>query len=316
MEEGRKLRILFWGTPDFGIPSLEAMRNAGHELVSVVTGPDRPAGRGRLVTESPVKKWALDAGIPVLQPIRPEGKAFVDAIRLLTPDISVVAAYGQILGEVVLNLPELGSLNVHASLLPKLRGAAPINWAIIRGDEQSGVTIMRMVRELDAGPIVAQERILISNETTAGELYIETACRGANLLIKVLSDVGVGRTEESDQKGELATYAPKLDRESARINWTLSAKELHCWLRGCDPWPAAWTELNGVPIQFFGPQVQADQSGNAPGTVLEADPQYGLIVATGSGALRVGEVKPAGRRRMKSEAWVRGAGSIEGASFV
>ena len=316
MAKARRLRVLFWGTPDFGIPSLEAMCTAGHEVVGVITNPDRPAGRGRLVVASPVKTWAIKARIPVLQPVRPRGKAFTDSIRSLAPDISVVAAYGQILGEDVLELPELGSLNVHASLLPELRGAAPINWAIIRGYERSGVTIMRLVIKLDAGPIIAREPISITDETTAGELYYEAARSGGNLLAKVLVDLGAGQTGECEQDDRLATYAPKLDRESVRIDWLLDAKELHHWLRGCDPWPAAWTELDAVPLQCFSPRVELGRAGIPPGTVLEADPNYGLLVATGSGALRVGEVKIAGGRRMKSEAWIRGAGSLQGARFV
>lgn len=306
------MRVLFWGTPDFGLPSLDALRAAGHRVVGVVTNPDRPAGRGRRLASSPVKRWAEAADVPVLQPQRPRGEAFEDEVRRLAPELSVVAAYGQILRDEVLALPPLGSINVHASLLPRLRGAAPVNWAIIRGEEESGVTIMRMVRELDAGPMLARARVPIGPHTTAGELYARLATLGAGTLVTVIGALSHGTAAETPQDDALATYAPKLDREVARLDWALPALEVGRWMRGCDPWPGAWTRVEDLPIQCFSPSVEPAPAPAAPGTVLDADPRSGLLVRTGDGAVRIGEVKPAGGRRMESAAWLRGHGGLEG----
>lgn len=314
------MRVLFWGTPDFGIPSLEAMRRAGHEIVGVVTNPDRPAGRGRRMTASPVKEWAMAAGIPVLQPERPRGPEFESRVRALDPEISVVAAYGQLLREDVLALPPLGSINVHASALPELRGAAPVNWAIIRGHHETGVTIMRMVLALDAGPMLRVVRCPIGPDTTAGELYDTLARLGAGALVEALGDIAAGTAREEEQDEAAATYAPKMSREVARVDWARPAGEISCLVRGCDPWPGAWSLLDGEPVQVFGPRVAAwDPVGPAdrsePGTVLSGDPETGLVVATGSGALVLREVKPAGKRRMAAGDWMRGRSGLEGRRF-
>lgn len=310
------MRILFWGTPDFGLPSLEAMERAGHELVGVVTNPDRPAGRGRRTLASPVKRWAESRGLPVLQQERPRGEEFLAEMRALDPEIGVVAAYGQILVDEVLAAPPRGSINVHASLLPELRGAAPVNWAIIRGHAESGVTIMRMVRELDAGPMLLQEAIPLSPRVTAGELYERCSRVGAELLVRALAGLEAGTIEEIEQDHERATYAPKLGREEARLDWAAEAGTVERWIRGCDPWPGAWSELEGEPIQLFEPTVEPDAGDGPPGLVLEADPKTGLLVAAGKGAVRVGAVKPAGRRRMPSADWARGRPGLTGAVLV
>ena len=339
---GCGVRVLFWGTPDFGIPSLEAMAAAGHEIAAVVTNPDRPAGRGRKLRDGPVKGWARAragareragaeaAGVPVLQPERPGDATFLDAARRLAPDVSVVAAYGRILPPEALTLARLGAFNLHASLLPALRGAAPINWAIIRGERVSGISIQRMVAELDAGPVLGQTRIPIHATTTAGELYEAAAAAGAARLVKVLDEVAAGRATETPQDDTRATWAPKLDRAAARIDWSRTATELDRWLRGCDPWPAAWTTLAGRALQCFEPGVEggpapapgaapvpgpAPTRAAAPGTIIEADPARGLRVATGDGVLRIGAVKPESRRRMPSAAWVRGVAGLKGARF-
>lgn len=314
------MRVLFWGTPDFGIPSLDAMRDAGHEIVGVVTNPDRPAGRGRKLKASPVKEWAVEAGVPVLQPERPRGPDFEAEVRALNPEISVVAAYGQILRDDVLALPPLGSINVHASALPELRGAAPVNWAIIRGHEEAGVTIMRMVLALDAGPMIRVATCPIGSDTTAGELYDTLARLGAETLVEALDDLAAGRAREVEQDDEAATYAPKMDRELARMDWSRSALELALLVRGCDPWPGAWTTLDDDVLQVFRPTVVAWDPAAAdrvpPGTILPGEPATDLVVATGSGALVVGEVKPAGKRRMGAGDWLRGRPGSEGRRFV
>lgn len=309
------MRILFWGTPDFGVPSLRALQEEGHAVVAVVTQPDRPAGRGRVLRPGAIKAVAQEEGIPVLQPEKPRGEAFLAQLRDLDPELSVVAAYGEILTEEVLSLPSLGSVNVHASLLPELRGAAPVNWAIIRGHEHSGVTIMRMVRELDAGPVLYRVAVELPSDLTAGELYEMLSEIGATALVEALAQMEAGILAEEPQVHEHATYAPKMSREGARLDWRLPASELHRWIRGCDPWPGAWTTLDGQSVQVFGPEVLASEEAGPPGTVLASDSKRGLVIATGAGALRLGEVKPAGRPRMTAEAWIHGRGVEEGQSF-
>jgi methionyl-tRNA formyltransferase len=321
------VRILFWGSPDFALPSLRAVA-AGHDLVGVVTQPDRPAGRGRQLRESAVKRAAIDLGAPVLQPEKARGAGFLESVSELRPDLSVVAAYGQLLVDDVLALPARGSINVHASLLPELRGAAPINWAIIRGHDLTGVTIMRMVREMDAGPILRQKAEPIGPDATAGELFDRLSALGAEALTETLPRLESGEVAEQEQDHDLATFAPKMSRELARIDWSLPASEIGCWMRGCDPWPAAWTKLEGSVVQMFAPSLTGSETGPAslpgaalepgaaePGTVVEADPREGLVVATGSGTIRVGEVKPAGRARMEAAAWIRGRGAAGGDRF-
>jgi methionyl-tRNA formyltransferase len=315
------VRILFWGSPDFALPSLRAVAGA-HDLVGVVTQPDRPAGRGRRLRESAVKRAAAELDVPILQPEKARGAEFLASLSKLRPDLSVVAAYGQLLVDEVLALPARGSINVHASLLPELRGAAPINWALIRGYELTGVTIMRMVREMDAGPILHRVAEPIGPDTTAGELSDRLSTLGAEALSATLDRLQGGEVTEEEQDHERATYAPKMNRELARIDWSLPASEIGCWMRGCDPWPAAWTELEGAVVQMFGPSLMGPEAGGgldreaaAPGTVVEADPREGLVVATGAGAIRVREVKPAGRARMEAAAWIRGRGAASGDRF-
>lgn len=309
------MRILFWGTPDFAVPSLRALQEEGHAVLAVVTQPDRPAGRGQSLRPSPVKQEAEREGIPVLQPERPRGEAFISEIRELEPELSVVAAYGHILVDEVLAVPRHGSINVHASLLPELRGAAPVNWAVIRGHSHSGVTIMRMVRELDAGPILYRVATPLPDDITAGELYAMLSEMGAVALIEALAQMEGGAIEEAEQAHDRATFAPKLGRADARIDWALDAVSLDRWIRGCDPWPAAWSELDGLPVQMFASRTDDSASEQPPGTVLEAHPRQGIRVATGDGTLWVGEVKPAGRARMTTGAWVAGRGAQEGDRF-
>lgn len=262
-----------------------------------------------------MKREAVAEGLEVLQPEKPRGAEFLDSLRALSPEISVVAAYGEILTEDVLELPDRGSVNVHASLLPRLRGAAPVNWAIIRGHDRSGVTIMRMVRELDAGPVLMQREVAIPEGMTAGELFEVLAPLGGEVLVEALDRLASGDLQEREQDHRRATYAPKLDRETARLDWSLTAEELERWVRGLDPWPGGWSELDGGSVQLFSPEVEEEAHGQPPGTVLEADPRAGLLVAAGSGAVRIGEVKPAGSRRMSSAAWIRGRGVSRGDRF-
>jgi methionyl-tRNA formyltransferase len=328
------VKILFWGTPEFAVPSLRAMDDEGFEVAGVVTQPDRPAGRGRRLTPSPVKEVALEMGIPVLTPDRPRGDAFMEAIQAVAPDISVVVAYGHILRREVLDVPPLGSINVHASLLPLLRGAAPINWAVARGHEVSGVTIMRMVEAMDAGPILHQISEPILPEETASELTVRLSELGAEALLEALALVAAGEAAEEEQDHELATFAPKVDRATARMDWTRSARELAWHVRGMDAVPGAWSELDGAPVKLFRPRVvdpaglrgASGPEGNGrpvepasstpPGTVAAADEASGMVVRTGDGALALDEVQPPGKRRMAARDWIHGRGIRVGQRFV
>lgn len=328
-DAGDLLRIVFWGTPDFAVPSLRALDEEGFDVVAVVTQPDRPAGRGRTLTPSAVKVAAQDMGIPVLTPERPRGDEFLAELRALEPDLSVVVAYGHILRPEVLELPRLGSINVHASLLPELRGAAPINWAVARGHEETGVTVMRMVEAMDAGPVLHQIREPILPDETATELWGRLSEVGAVALAEALTLLTVGGLEEEEQDHDRATYAPKVDRATARIHWSRPAREVAWHVRGMDMVPGAWTTLDGQPVKLFRPQVatddelrelddgpggsQAGTGGPEPGTVLAADPDRGLVVAAGEGAVRFLEIQPPGKRRMETEAWLRGHGVEPGA---
>jgi methionyl-tRNA formyltransferase len=313
------VRILFWGTPEFAVPSLQALLGEGHEVVGVVTRPDRPAGRGRAVHEPPVKPVAVREGIPVLQPERPRGDEFMEWVTSLAPALSVVVAYGQILRREVLDLPPLGSVNVHASLLPALRGAAPINWAIIRGHTETGITVMRMVEKMDAGPILTQVAEPIGEDETFRDLSLRLSELGAQALIEALALLELGDLSETEQDDAAATFAPRLLRDDARIDWSLDAAGLDCLIRGLDDVPGGWSTLGGREVKLFRPQpAPALDHDAAPGTVLETrahDPTTGMLIAAGEGAVWVREVQPPGKRRMTSAEWVRGRGTEPGQVF-
>lgn len=284
--------------------------------MGVVTQPDRPAGRGRRLTPSPVREAALEEGYRVLTPEKPKGEEFLRDLRALEPDISVVVGYGHILRPEVLSLPPRGSINLHASLLPELRGAAPIQWAILRGLEITGVTVMRMVEAMDAGPILLQVKEPIGPEDTASELAERLGVVGAEALVEALVLMEEGLVEEVEQDHSRATYAPKLDREKARVDWTRPAQELAWHLRGMDEDPGAWSTLEGEPYQLFRPIVaEAPEGAAEPGSIIAADPKKGLRVACGSGVLEIREIQPPGGRRMPVEAWLRGHRLSAGARF-
>lgn len=306
------MRILFWGTPDFAVPALRALLGEGHDVIGVVTQPDRPAGRGRSLRLSPVKLLAQEESIPVLQPERARGDEFMDQVRALDPELSVVVAYGQILKREVLDLPSLGSINVHASLLPELRGAAPISWAIRLGLEHTGVTIMRMVERMDAGPILHQVVEPIAEDETASDLWMRLSEIGAEALIEALALVEMGDITEVEQDESRATYAPRITRDSARVDWHDNAMAISRHIRAMDAVPGAWTAYRGDDLKLYRPLPEPDFDHDAsPGTVLHTDgtdEAEGMRVACATGALLVREVKPAGKRRMNTAEWVRGRG--------
>ena len=255
------MRVLFWGTPEFALPSLRAVERSGHEVAGVVTRPDRPRGRGRKPASSPVRRYAESRGHRVVIPERPRDGAFVEVVREIAPDISAVVAYGHILSRELLDTPRLGSVNVHASLLPALRGAAPVNWAVVRGHAQTGVTVMRMVEAMDAGPILARAAIPIGEHDTATLLSRRLAELGATLLADTLARLEAGPVEEVEQDHAAATYAPKVSRATARIDWTRAARAVACLIRGMDAVPGAWSVLKGQPVKLFVPEALGGDSG-------------------------------------------------------
>ena len=312
------MRVLFWGTPEFALPALRAVERSGREVAGVVTRPDRPRGRGRKPAASPVRRYAESRGHRVLTPERPSDGDFVDLVREIAPDISTVVAYGHILSRELLDAPRLGSLNVHASLLPALRGAAPVNWAVVRGHTVTGVTVMRMVEAMDAGPVLARAEIPIGETDTASLLSHRLAEMGATLLAETLSRLEAGPVEEVEQDHAAATYAPKVSRATARVDWTQDVREVARLIRGMDAVPGAWSVLKGQPVKLYAPEVEeggGQVRGVEPGRVVSADPRAGLVVAAGGGAVRVGEVQPAGKRRMEAAAWIRGRGPRAGDRF-
>ena len=310
------MKILFWGTPEFAVPSLRALSEEGHDIVGVVTQPDRPAGRGRELRASAVKTETLDQSLRVLEPESARGDDFVQEIAGLRADLSVVVAYGQILSREVLDVPALGSVNLHASLLPALRGAAPINWSIVRGDTVTGVTVMRMVEQMDAGPILFQTEEPIDPEETASDLRMRLSEIGAEALVEALVRLEAGMIEELEQDESRATYAPKVDRATARVDWAGEPVAVSNFIRGMDAVPGAWSELEGHPVKLFRPEADPEVVPEAgPGTILEADRDVGLLVATVEGAVRIGEVQPPGKQRMDSSAWILGRGATAGQRF-
>jgi len=318
------MRILFWGTPDFAVPPLRALLGEGHDVVGVVTQPDRPRGRSRSQREpSPVKVVALDEGVPVLQPEKPRGEAFMAELAALEPDISVVVAYGHILPKAVIDAPPLGTLNIHASLLPALRGAAPIQAAILEGHAETGITIMRMVPALDAGPMLHVLRTPIHPELTYGELHDLLSELGAVAIVQALALFSVDAAREVAQDDSEATYASKIHRESARLDFSQSATRVARVIRAFDPRPGAHTTLQGAAVKCFGVRVRADADtdlmddalrASRPGTIRAIDAE-GLVVRCGEGAVRLAEVQPAGKGRMSPLEWQRGRGVQVGDRF-
>jgi methionyl-tRNA formyltransferase len=304
------MRIVFFGTPEFAVPSFRALLRERYPVVGVVTQPDRPQGRSRsTLVASPVKIEAERSGIPVLQPVRPLGDVFLAGLRRLEADLGIVVAYGHILRPSVLSLPRLGMINVHASLLPRWRGAAPIQHAILAGDPETGVSIMQMEAGLDSGPVLHRIGTPIGAEETAGALAVRLAELGATALVDSLSLLATGFVKPEPQDAAAATIAPKIDREGARLDWHRDAAALARQVRAYDPAPGAWAMHDAAPLKLFG-AVAADGRGE-PGCVLSAGES--LVVGCGDGSLAVREVQPAGKTRLAVRDWVRGRGIAVGA---
>ena len=309
------MRVLFWGTPDFATPALRALLGEGFDVAGVVTQPDRPVGRSRSARQSsPVKRIALEEGIPFLQPERPRGDGFLGELATLAPDLSVVVAYGHILPQSVLDLTPRGTLNVHASLLPALRGAAPIQAAIREGLAETGVTIMRVVPALDAGPIILQSRTPILDDETSGELALRLSELGALALIEALSLMELGQTEEIPQDDRLASYAPKIERDAAWVDWGAPSAVVGRFIRSLDPKPGALARLRGNEVKLFGARLAPRTASMRPGEIAAVD-ESGMVVACGEGSVRVLAVQPSGKKRLTPDEWARGRGATVGESF-
>jgi len=300
------MRVVFFGTPQFAVPSLESLIRSPHDVVGVVTQPDRPRGRGHKVTDAPVKMTAIQHGLAVFQPARLRDPEVTETLSRWAPDLGVVAAYGKLLPESVLNLPRLGMINVHASLLPRYRGAAPVHRAVIDGMPETGVTIMRMVPALDAGGMFARATRPIGADETSDVVERDLAYLGASLLIEVMDDLAAGRAIEEPQDDSQSTYASKITKDEGLIDWTLEAVAIHNRVRGLYPWPHAFSYLNGERLIVMRSHVALEPASAAPATILDAS--SGMIqVATGlGGRLAIDEVQPEGRRAMNVRDYLAG----------
>ncbi len=297
------MRIVFMGTPEFGVPSLEALVRAGYDVVGVITQPDKPKGRGNKLQMSPVKEAALRHGLPVLQPVRIRLDG-VEELRALKPDLCVTAAFGQILSQEILDIPRIGTVNVHSSLLPKYRGSAPVNWAIIQGETHTGVTTMMTDKGLDTGDILLTREMDILPGETAEELTKRMAPVGAELLLETIRRLEAGDCPRTPQNHAEMTYFPMLKKEMGDIDWGLSAREICCRVRGLTPWPGAYTAMDGEVMKIWRAE-EADMHGE-PGCVLAADAKEGLVIAAGKGAVRVLTLQAQGGKRMLARDYLLG----------
>lgn len=300
------MRILFMGTPEFAVPSLRALVEAGHELCGVFTQPDKPKNRGMKLLPTPVKEYAITKNIPVFQPLKLRDGFALQLVSQLQPKLIVVAAYGRILPDEILAYPPIGCINVHSSLLPKYRGAAPINWAILNGERETGVTIMHMAAELDAGDIISSAATEIGTDETALELYTRLAELGAELLVKTIDDLAAGRATRIPQDHTKATLAPMLSRELSPMDWNRPAWDLHNQVRGLLPWPSAVTMLGGIRCKIFHTHLGQEVVGEPAGTVLYAGKE-GIKIACGGGTvLVISELQADGGKRMSASDFIRG----------
>jgi methionyl-tRNA formyltransferase len=311
----RRLRVVYLGTPQFAVPTLEALLASPHTVCGVVTQPDRPRGRGQHVTVAPVKALALERGLPVFQPERLRAPDVEETLRAWSPDLGVVAAYGKIIPDALLQVPPLGMINVHASLLPRLRGAAPVHRSVIAGDTVTGVTIMRVVKALDAGPLFASVTQAIGPDDTSEQVERGLAVLGASLLVSVVDQIASGTAHEEAQDEALSTYAARLTKEEGLIDWTLPATAIHNRVRGLRPWPHAYTYLDGHRLILLATRHSAPSAGAEPGTIISLT-SSGFDVATGDGVIVVEQVQPEGRRPMRARDFLAGHRLQPGARFT
>ena len=308
------MNIVFMGTPDFARVSLEKIIEAGHNVVLVVTQPDKEKGRGKLLQESDVKICAKEHSIPVFQPEKIKLEENVEFLRKIEADIFVVAAFGQILSKEILDMPKYGCVNIHASLLPEYRGAAPIQWSIIDGKNKTGVSIQQMDIGVDTGDIISSQEVEITEEETGGSLFDKLAVTGAQLIIKTLEDIEKGNVTKVPQDNDKSTYAKMLTKEMGKINFNKSAKEINCLIRGCNPWPSAYTMYNGKTVKIWEAVPTDDLCDAKPGTVVKVT-KDSIIVKCKEQSLRVDEIQLEGKKRMKVHDFLLGYKVIEGEVF-
>lgn len=300
------MKIVFMGTPDFAVAPLHAMVEAGYDVAAVITQPDKPKGRGKTLMPTPVKEEALKHGVSVYQPQKVRDPEFLSQLKEINPDIIVVAAFGQIIPNAILELPRFGCINIHASLLPKYRGAAPIQQAVIDGEKESGVTIMKMSAGLDTGDMIAKAVVPLSAEETGGSLFDKLAAAGAELLVKTLPSIFDGTAVYEKQPEESPTpYAAMITKQMGLMDFADSADKLERLVRGLNPWPSAYTYLNGKTLKVWKSRVEAGGSAAEPGTVTAVDKE-GIHVACGHGVLVLTEVQLEGKKRMEADAFLRG----------
>lgn len=305
------MRVIFMGTPDFAVPSLEALLTK-HEVVLVVTQPDKPKGRGKKMVPTPVKACALEHGIPVLQPEKVKEPEFVEQLRSYEPDLIVVTAFGQILSEPILEMPKYGCINVHGSLLPKYRGAAPMQWSIIDGEKVTGITTMYMAKGLDSGDMLLKAEVEITDEDTFATIHDKMAVTGANLLLDTLDQLEAGTLERIPQDHDAATYAPMITKETGHIDWSKNRQDIINLIRGLNPVPAAYTIYEEEVLKIFGAALSDVQADSAANGEIVAVVKKGFVVKCGDGCLLITEVQARGGKRMMTDAYLRGHAMKEG----
>jgi len=299
------MKIVFMGTPDFAVPSLERLIADGHEIIAVITQPDRPQSRGMKMTASPVKECALKYNIPVYQPEKiKKDREFIEKYRQMNPELAVVVAFGQILSKELLDIPQKGNINVHGSLLPKYRGAAPIQWSVINGDKETGVTTMFMDEGMDTGDMLLKEVVEIGAEETAGELFDRLSLLGAEVLSKTIDKLQDGTLTREKQNHDEATHVSMIRKDLGKLDFNKTSKELDCLIRGVNPWPGAYFEINGKKIKVHKARV-CEQTGKA-GEILASDAKKGLIIATKDSSIELIEIQPEGKRRMTAKEYLIG----------
>lgn len=308
-----KLKTIFMGTPDFAVPCLEVLQ-AKTEVLAVITQPDRPKGRGHNLQASPVKQKALEYNLPVLQPEKIKTEEFTAELERLQPDLIVVVAFGQILSQRILDIPPLGCVNVHASLLPRYRGAAPIHWSIINGEKETGVTTMLMDAGLDTGDMLLKDKVTITEEMTTEELHDQLMAMGGKLLAETIDGLANGTITPEKQDDSISNYAGMLNKETGHIDWSKSAVEIHNLIRGLNSWPVAWSMKDGKNYKFWRTKVENRNSDKAPGTVVELR-KNSFCLATGKGLLEVLEIQPPSKKRMSAGDLLRGHGVAVGDIF-
>ena len=299
------MRIVFMGTPDFSVPALEALVEGGHEVVAAITQPDKPKGRGKAVLITPVKEKAMELGIPVYQPVKVREPEFVEKLRQMEPDAIVVVAFGQILPKSILEIPRYGCVNIHASLLPKYRGAAPIQWAVIDGERESGVTTMFMNEGLDTGDMLEKEAVTLDPKETGGSLHDKLSAIGGRLILSTLKGLEDGTLKGTPQTDEGTCYAKMLKKSLGDIDWTMDAAAIERLIRGLNPWPSAYTCLHGKTLKIWDGDVLEREYGVEPGTVAEVAKDR-LVVQTGQGSLAIRSLQLEGKKRMDAGDFLRG----------